>query len=268
MSRKPRLEFACSTDTGMVRPQNEDAIAVSPVYDFAILADGMGGYNAGEVASGMAVEVIRQYLETALGRRRRLGLPLRRGSDMRSLIAEATERANDAVYAAAQSEAAYNGMGTTLVVAAFEKDRVMLAHIGDSRAYRLRAGRLDQLTRDHSVLQEQLDAGIMTPEDARLSVHRNLVTRALGVVPEVEADLVEYETMPGDVYLLCSDGLSDMLDDEDIAVILAEEGCSLTAIGEALIAAANEAGGRDNVSVVLARVTGDRPKGLLAKLLP
>jgi protein phosphatase len=146
-------------------------------------------------------------------------------------------------------------MGTTLVVAVFRDDRVLLGHVGDSRCYRLRAGKLQQVTRDHSLLQEQLDAGLITPEQAAFSSNKNLVTRAVGVEDSVLLETHQHDVLPGDVFLMCSDGLSDMLDDASIAqVLLAHD--SLETRGRALIDAANDAGGKDNISVILARASG------------
>jgi PPM family protein phosphatase len=146
-------------------------------------------------------------------------------------------------------------MGTTLVVAAFREDRLLVGHVGDSRAYRMRAGRLEQITRDHSLLQEQIDAGLITPEQAAFSSNKNLVTRAVGVEDAVLLETHVHDVQPGDLYLLCSDGLSDMLPDVSISQILAAAP-ALPEACRALIAAANDAGGRDNISVILARSLG------------
>jgi PPM family protein phosphatase len=146
-------------------------------------------------------------------------------------------------------------MGTTLVVAVFRGTRVLIGHVGDSRAYRLRGGRLMQVTRDHSLLQEQIDAGLITPEQASFSANKNLVTRAVGVEDTVLLEIHQHEVHPGDLYLMCSDGLSDMLDDETLSQLLqAHE--SLDEAGAALIAAANDAGGKDNIAIILARAPG------------
>ena len=165
------------------------------------------------------------------------------------------DNANRAIFNAANSNPQYAGMGTTLVVGVFRETRLLLGHVGDSRGYRLRAGRLMQITHDHSLLQEQIDAGLITPEQAAFSANKNLVTRAVGVEDTVLLETHLHEVMPGDIYLLCSDGLSDMLDDETIAQLL--QSCeSLPEAASALIDAANDAGGKDNISVVLVRVRG------------
>jgi protein phosphatase len=165
------------------------------------------------------------------------------------------DNANRAIFNAAHANAQYSGMGTTLVVGVFHRDRLLLGHIGDSRGYRWREGRLVQLTRDHSLLQEQIDAGLITPEQAAFSANKNLVTRAVGVEDTVLLETHLHEVQPGDLFLMCSDGLSDMLDDASIAQVLQMHD-SLAAAGTALIEAANDAGGKDNISVIRVRASG------------
>jgi len=242
------FEFFSVTDTGRARRNNEDAVTLDEAGRIAVLADGMGGYNAGEVASQMATERVRAELAARLGP---LG-PLPSESDLRSALADAVDGANRAVYDAAMSHPEYAGMGTTLVVAVFRGERLWLGHIGDSRAYRLRNGHLEQLTRDHSLLQEQIDAGLITAEQAAYSMHKNLVTRAVGVDELVELEIHDHLVQPGDLLLMCSDGLSDMLNDDQIAQMLRTSD-SLAELGAMLVQAANAAGGRDNIAVVLVR---------------
>ncbi len=237
-------EFFSLSDTGKVRSNNEDALLVDPFAGLAVLADGMGGYNAGEVASAMATEIIGTHLLPLLQHPAPDGL--------RQAVEGSVELANAAIREAARTEPRYRGMGTTVVLAVFMPERVLIGHVGDSRAYRLRQGRLETLTRDHSLLQEQIDAGLVNPERAHEAPYRNLLTRALGMTPVVHMDLTEHTLEPGDLYLLCSDGLSDMLRDEQIARHLGGS-IRLEDVGHALIDAANAAGGRDNVSVVLMR---------------
>ena len=165
------------------------------------------------------------------------------------------DNANRAIFNAANANPQYAGMGTTLVVAVFRAGRLLLGHVGDSRAYRLRGGRLVQATHDHSLLQEQIDSGLITAEQAAFSANKNLVTRAVGVEDTVLLETHVHEVMPGDIYLLCSDGLSDMLDDESIGQLLHGQE-SLAVAGAALVDAANDAGGKDNIAVILARVAG------------
>src|SRR3954469_20062343 len=242
------LEFFSVTDTGRARRNNEDAVALDEAGRIAVLADGMGGYNAGEVASQMASERVRTELVERL---RPLGASPGE-TELKSAMLDAVENANRAVYDAAMSTAEYAGMGTTLVVAVYRGDKLWLGHIGDSRAYRFRSGHLEQLTRDHSLLQEQIDAGLITAEQAAYSMHKNLVTRAVGVDELVELEIHDYPVEPGDVLLMCSDGLSDMLTDDQIAQLLRTND-SLAGAGAMLVQAANAAGGRDNIAVVLVR---------------
>jgi protein phosphatase len=165
------------------------------------------------------------------------------------------ENANRAIFNAASSNPQYAGMGTTLVVAVFREQRLLVGHVGDSRLYRLRAGRLQQLTRDHSLLQEQIDAGLITPEQAAFSANKNLVTRAVGVEDTVLLETHQHEVLPGDLYLICSDGLSAMVDDFAIGQML-QRVEALDAACRVLVDAANDAGGKDNISVILVRATG------------
>lgn len=176
------LEFATQTDTGLVRSHNEDSVAISSAYGFAVLADGMGGYSAGEVASSIATSALKVALEVGLDRlQRRTDLRLHRSRQIHQLLAESVQHVNSAVLDAARTEPQYNGMGTTLIAALFHHNKITVAHVGDSRAYRFRQGELVQITRDHSLLQEQIDAGLVNPEWARFAQNKNLVTRAVGV---------------------------------------------------------------------------------------
>ncbi|MDB6002781.1 MAG: protein phosphatase [Rhizobacter sp.] len=248
------FEFFCATDTGRARSNNEDSVAVDESCGLIALADGMGGYNAGEVASQMATEFIR----TELGRWMSEASESATDTDVRRAMDICVDNANRVIFNAANSNPQYAGMGTTLVVGIFRENRLVVGHVGDSRAYRFRAGRLMQITRDHSLLQEQLDAGLITAEQAAFSSNKNLVTRAVGVEDTVLLETHLHDVMPGDVYLLCSDGLSDMLNDEAIAHVLRGVD-TLAEAGSALIGAANDAGGKDNIAVILARVGGAAP---------
>ena len=245
------LEFFSATDTGRARSNNEDSVAVDDATELVVLADGMGGYNAGEVASGMATS----FIKTELGRWLSEASENATDTDVRRAMDICVDNANRAIFNAANSNPQYAGMGTTLVVGVFREARLLMGHVGDSRAYRLRASRLTQITHDHSLLQEQIDSGLITPEQAAFSANKNLVTRAVGVEDTVLLETHLHDVLPGDTYLLCSDGLSDMLDDESISQLLMSSE-TLSEVGAALIDAANEAGGKDNISVVLARVRG------------
>ena len=245
------IEIHAAVDPGRARSNNEDSVAVDTDVSLAVLADGMGGYNAGEVASSMATS----FILSELGRWLTEASAQATDQEVRRAMDICVDNANRAIFNAANSNPQYAGMGTTLVVAVFRQSQLLVGHVGDSRAYRLRAGRLVQITRDHSLLQEQIDAGLITPEQAAFSANKNLVTRAVGVEDTVQLETHQHEVMPGDLYLLCSDGLSDMLADESISQVLQaheslESGC------KALIEAANDAGGKDNISVILVRAAG------------
>ncbi len=245
------LEFFCSTDTGRARNNNEDSVALDETTGLVVLADGMGGYNAGEVASGMATSFIKLELARWLAQ----ASDNATDTDVRRAMDICVENANRAIFNAANSNPQYAGMGTTLVVGVFRDARLLVGHVGDSRSYRLRGGKLKQITHDHSLLQEQIDSGLITPEQAAFSVNKNLVTRAVGVEDTVLLETHLHDVLPGDTYLLCSDGLSDMLPDEGIARLLSGNP-SLSEVGAALIDAANDAGGKDNISVILVRASG------------
>lgn len=255
--------FFAQTDPGRTRENNEDAVAFDDATHLGVLADGMGGYNAGEVASGMAAALIKSELARWLveaGQRAD-------AAQVRRAIQSCVDNANRAIFNAAQTHPQYAGMGTTLVVGVFQGARLLLGHIGDSRCYRLRGHEFIQITRDHSLLQEQMDAGLLTPEQAATSPHKNLVTRALGVESDVLLELVEHSVQPGDLYLMCSDGLSDMLDHAAMAAIL-QNGSSLAQMAAELIAMANENGGRDNITVLLTQAARHAEKrSLIARLL-
>ncbi len=269
MDLRQALEVTTCTDPGMVRSNNEDSIAADAANGLVVLADGMGGYNAGEVASGMATTLIATEIAQILQDVRPYDVVA--GSNnvvAESLLRDQVLKANTSIFQAAQSQPQYAGMGTTLVVCLFYDNRVMVAHLGDSRLYRSRDGQFSRVTRDHSLLQEQLDAGLITPERAKTAQHKNLVTRALGIEPTVEPEIHEYETRPGDIYLLCSDGLCDMVEDEDIGMALSMLGANLKLAAQQLVQMANDNGGRDNVSVILVRVVKEYPaaRGVMAKV--
>lgn len=267
------LEIAVRTDPGRVRSDNEDAVFGSADQGLAILADGMGGYNAGEVASGMAATLLSSHFDRFLrhpGDCRPEAFDAATGQRVaHRLMEEEVAAANAAIYNTAQGEPQFAGMGTTLVMAWFYDNQMTVAHIGDSRLYRLRDGDFRPLTRDHSFLQEQLDSGMITAEEARHSQNKNLLTRALGIEPEVVSEIHDYEVEPGDIYLLCSDGLNDMVGDEELGGTIHALAANLELAADELIRMANDNGGRDNVSVILVKVRGDFavPRGWWQKLL-
>ena len=262
------LEIASSTDPGMVRSHNEDSVAADAAHGLVVLADGMGGYNAGEVASGMATTVIITEMQQAFVKSQPYHVDAKNQPIAARLVREQVMKANTSIYQAAQSQPQYAGMGTTLVVCLFYDNRVLVAHLGDSRLYLLREGKFKQVTRDHSLLQEQIDSGLISIEQAKHAQHKNLVTRALGIDPSVEPELHEYPTKPGDIYLLCSDGLCDMVEDDDIGMAVQALGGNLNLAAQQLVQMANDNGGRDNVSVILVRVLREYPgpRGVMAKV--
>ena len=256
-------EFSTRTDPGLARDNNEDSVTYDAPTRLGILADGMGGYNAGEVASGMATTFIKSELGRWLSQAGRQA----NTREVRRAMEICVDNANRSIFNAANSNPQYSGMGTTLVVGVFQEGRAILGHIGDSRCYRLRGEQFVQVTKDHSLLQEQMDAGLITPEQAATSNNKNLVTRALGVEDAVLLEVNEHRVEPGDIYLMCSDGLSDMVDDEGIAEIL-KSNASLEQKAAELIDAANANGGRDNISVLLAHAgASSKKRGFISRLL-
>ena len=245
------IAIQSAVDPGRARSNNEDSVATDADVSLAVLADGMGGYNAGEIASSMATT----FISSELGRWLREASSQASDAEVRRALDICVENANRAIYNAANANPQYAGMGTTLVVAVFRDTRVIVGHVGDSRCYRLRGGQLQQITKDHSLLQEQIDAGLITPEQAAFSSNKNLVTRAVGVEDIVQLETHQHEVQAGDLFLMCSDGLSDMLDDASIAQLL-QAIDSLEPCAKALVDAANDAGGKDNISVILVRAAG------------
>jgi len=256
-------EFCSHTDPGLCRENNEDSVTFDSVVGLGVLADGMGGYNAGEIASGMATTFIKSEMSRWLSQAGKNA----NAKEVRRAMEICVDNANKSIFNAANANPQYSGMGTTLVLGAFQQSRLLIGHIGDSRCYRFREGVLSQITRDHSLLQEQIDAGLISPEQAATSTNKNLVTRALGVEDTVLLEVNEHRAEPGDVYLMCSDGLSDMLSDPALAVLMAVDE-SLESKADQLVRAANANGGRDNISVLLVRAVPHLPKrSLIARLL-
>lgn len=266
------VEFANVSDPGRKRPHNEDSSVTDRRLGLALVADGMGGYKAGEVASAIAAKAIVDGVREGAHKHRFVRSPrgvAPSGSAEAQLIRECIQAANRHIYDKAHEVPQCQGMGTTVVAAIFSVGRITLAHVGDSRAYRLRQGELKQVTNDHSLVQELIDRGFFTPEEAQANTPKNLVTRALGIEANVEVDVQELETEPGDIYLLCSDGLNDMVTDEEIRLTLSKYSANLPHAANELVRQANQQGGKDNISVVLAR---PRPAqsgsaGILAKVM-
>jgi protein phosphatase len=256
MPERVPLDTAVLSHPGMVRTHNEDSVFVDADAGIAVLADGMGGYNAGEVASGIAVKVVSGGMVPELNSDRELSkVDIATGlTHAALLLQQKIAEANKGIYEVAQARPECAGMGTTLVSVVFCGNRVSIGHIGDSRCYRLRGEKFEQLTHDHSLLQEQIDGGQLTPEQARYSLNKNLVTRALGIEAIVPADIVEYRVEADDIYLLNSDGLTDMVEPPVVHSIIEKHRADLPGAAVELVDIANQNGGRDNISVVLVRV--------------
>jgi len=269
MSLKGKLAHVEVSDVGKVRDHNEDAIGAQPEIGLWVLADGMGGYNAGEVASGIAVKTILEMVTAACKTEKRGDIESGTGYMRQTIVLrDAILRANKVINQTAQSQPQCEGMGTTLVASLFYDNRVSIAHVGDSRMYRLRGNRFEQITMDHSLLQELVDRGFYSQEEAQRSTNRNYVTRALGVEANVDVEVQEIDVQKGDYFLMCSDGLPDMVEDEDIHLTISTFSNDVRTVGEQLIKLTNDNGGRDNVSVILVRVADAFPAqgGVLTKL--
>jgi len=268
MTLKGKLAHVECTDVGKVRDHNEDTIGAQPDIGLWVLADGMGGYNAGEVASGIAVKTIVDMVTEACKREKRGDIESSTGYMRQTIVLrDAIHRANKVINQTAQSQPQCEGMGTTLVASLFYDNKVSIAHVGDSRMYRLRGNRFERITMDHSLLQELVDRGFYSQEEAQRSTNRNYVTRALGVEANVEVEVQEIEVQKGDYFLMCSDGLPDMVEDEDIHLTISTFANDVRTVGEQLIKLTNDNGGRDNVSVILVRVADAFPAqaGILRK---
>jgi protein phosphatase len=243
MMNSPALAISGVTDPGRVRDHNEDAIRWDTQGGWAILADGMGGHLAGEVASALAIETIAGELQR---------LQSDGAGALPDVLQQAVAGAGRAIHERAQTDVRYHNMGTTVVVTLIHDGVLSCAHVGDSRLYRFNAEGLSLLSRDHSLVQELVDEGFLSREEAASSVHKNVITRALGLQETVEADLLQVPAAPGDLFLLCSDGLTDMIADEELPLYLAND--NLDEMARELVAEANTRGGRDNISVILVRV--------------
>ena len=250
------IEVIAQTDVGQKRDHNEDSVGADNAYGFVLVADGMGGHNAGEVASGIAANVVYEQLRAVLPEINTGEEDKETGYALESIaIKSAIELANQAIHQTSKTQPECAGMGTTIVAGLFYDNRISIAHVGDSRMYRLRGKRFDQVTKDHSLIQELVDKGFYeTVEEAQSAGNKNLITRALGVEESAQVDVHEEIVMVNDIYLLCSDGLTDMVSDEKIYLTLNEFSANLKLAAEKLIEMANENGGKDNISVILMKV--------------
>ncbi|MCK5498539.1 MAG: Stp1/IreP family PP2C-type Ser/Thr phosphatase [Gammaproteobacteria bacterium] len=256
MGSQFKLEVANVSDVGCIRPHNEDSTASNEALGILVLADGMGGYKAGEVASALAVTNIYNDVISGLQNSTTTGIDEASGLDRHSiLLRDAVNNANSSIYKTAQEDEQCHGMGTTVVTAIAFNDRISIANVGDSRLYRLRADDFKQITKDHSLVQELIDRGLFSPEEAEKNAPKNLVTRALGLDSKVEVDIIEDQIAADDIYLLCSDGLTDMVKDEEIHLTLSKYSANLVPAAEKLVEIAKKYGGKDNISVILARIS-------------
>jgi protein phosphatase len=258
------------TDVGRKRTGNEDSFCLAPELGLFVVADGMGGHAAGEVASRLAVQTIQEWMGKYLRGEEatQVGQPLAGCSRQANYLCSSIHLANRAIFDAAQERPEHAGMGTTLVAVLATGDCVVLAHVGDSRVYRSREDRMVQLSTDHSLVQQQVERGIISAAEAHDSQYRHLITRALGLKESVEVDVAEHDTRAGDLWLLCSDGLSDLLEDEEMLAVMREYPDDLDKACQALVDLANYKGGDDNITVLLIQArAGDRGRpGMLSRL--
>ena len=269
MDLSTKLEIVSRSDVGRRRPHNEDSTIADNRQGVAILADGMGGYKAGEVASALAVTQIYHDISSQLKKLKKEQVDQESGYLQQSLLLKrAIIDANTKIVSTAQQGEQYQGMGTTIIAVLFFENKLALAHVGDSRVYRFRNNDLQQITRDHSLIPELIDRGMYTPEEAHAKTPKNLVTRAMGIDNKVEVDLKEETAVPGDIYLLCSDGLNDMVADEEIHLTLSKYSANLVQTADNLVQSANRHGGKDNISVILVRVLEEysSPRNFIEKL--
>lgn len=245
------LEIAGFTDTGLTRDHNEDYIGFDKGSGIAVLADGMGGHQAGEIASRMAVEEVLDQLKTLINMQTGRSVT---GSQMLEFVSNTISSSNRKIFEASEANSIHSGMGTTVVAAVIKDSRLYAGHVGDSRLYLLRNRKLKRITKDHSLVQDLIDKGFYTENEARNASINHVVTRALGTSAEVEVDILQQSAMQGDVFLLCSDGLSDMISDAMMQQVLARPNASLDVKARRLVGLANHFGGKDNISLILIRV--------------
>lgn len=263
MDLSQTLELADMTDIGRHRHHNEDSSAIDPSIGLAVIADGMGGYKAGEVASAVAVTSILAEVKRDIANLMPGGYDESTGYAKETmLIKRAIFSANSAILKMGRADSRCEGMGTTVVAMLFHDNRVSIAHVGDSRLYRLRGGKFKQLTTDHTLVQELINRRYFAGEEQWVQPPKNLLTRALGIAGTVEVDVLEDVVVPGDLYMMCTDGLNDMVDDEEIRLTLCKYSANLVVAAQKLVHIANQGGGRDNISVVLARPTKEFPARL------
>ena len=260
-----KLAVSGKTDIGTVRQNNEDNLYISENDGLLLVADGMGGHASGEVASKITVDIMREYFNGVKeGQQLQIGPYQDDFSQATNRLGSAIRLANQAIYEAAKGNPLWHGMGTTIAATLITGNRLSIAHVGDSRVYLIRAGSMEQLTDDHSFVSEQVKRDIISKEQAKASDMKNVLTRALGVNPDVEVDLDELSLLDGDILVLCTDGLTGMVDDDEIFAIV-NTLHDPPAACEDLITRANQNGGKDNITVIIAEV--EKKKGWLYRLL-
>ncbi len=244
------IEYGSRSDQGTVRTSNEDSYAASAKNRLFLVADGMGGHAAGEVASQIAASTVEEVVA------------MQSGSDWvpENVLRRAAEEANSRIYEAARLKREFAGMGSTLTALSFRDNHYYVAHVGDSRAYLMRSSMLEQLTRDHSLVWHLLESGVLRKDELSSHPQKNLITRSIGPHPHVDIDIERGEALEGDVFLLCSDGLTDVVSDEDIRSILSDSSKSPQDMGDALVNTANSNGGPDNITVVIVRLAPGDPE--------
>ncbi|CAM4503915.1 Stp1/IreP family PP2C-type Ser/Thr phosphatase [Corallococcus exiguus] len=245
------------TDVGRKRNHNEDSFLIDDELQLYVVADGMGGHAGGGTASRIAVETIDKELRRAREGRENpfVSVPNLQDSPIPEALRGAVEKACQAIYLTAQDDARLSGMGTTVISLVVRDEHAFFAHVGDSRAYLIRGDLIQQISEDHSLVNEQIKAGMITPEEAKHSRYKNIITRSVGFEEEVQVDVMGLVSEPGDVFLLCSDGLANMLEDREIHDAVARH-ANLDEVPKHLIDLANDRGGDDNISVIVVRMQG------------
>lgn len=252
-----RAVAAGLTDVGLQREHNEDSFAVVPVHDLFVVADGMGGHQAGDVASKMATQTITDFFETVTTEDVTWPFSFDPSlSEEENRLVTGVRLANRQIVELGNNSAEHQGMGTTVVASLFSprRGRLYIAHVGDSRAYRIRGGEIEQVTRDHSLVNDYIAAMPDMSEEQRSELPKNVITRALGMQEQVSVDIGSFDAHVGDVYLLCSDGLSGMVDDDELCRIVTESSDDLMKVCQLLVNTANEHGGEDNITAVVIRI--------------
>ena len=250
-----KITYKAVSDVGRKRKGNEDSLFVNPEQHLFVVADGMGGHAAGEIASKVAVESINEFV-CLTGGDEEITWPFGLDENISydgNRLKTAIRYANRKVLEATKEKSEYEGMATTVAAVLVDGDTANLGHVGDSRVYLVRDGEITQLTSDHSWVNEQIQSGVISPDQARTHPLRNVVTRALGGKPDLQVDMQQHKAKAGDILLLCSDGLTTMITDEDIVRVVREAGGDVEKAAQALVASANAKGGEDNITVLLIR---------------